>query len=417
MRSSSGWSGGQCRAKGVKLSKVWLMARVTYRRRVFSTSFVALTLGMPLIMIVASAVAFLQATSRAPQPFGLVDETGRLAPVASVMTGDTTVGVTEYSSRQAAGEALTRGEISGYMVVPAGYFQGDAAQYFGTSQPGSTETAAMRIALRQALLPSASPDLLARLANPTTVTLVGLRSGVHVGQGLPLVFWVGLPAVLGVLFALAVVTGAAQLGSAIVREKDQRAMEIVITSMSPSQLVAGKVLGMTLLSVTQLGVWMLGGVAALVIALINRADLTGLQVPWPAVFWAVALGTSGYFLYAVTASGLGIVAGDSQQAQQLAGMLGFFAFIPLAFLSVIFNAPNGPLAVGLTLFPFTAPIFGLVRMSVTEIPTWQLALSLALLVASLAAGLAIVSRVFRSAMLLYGQPFRVKQIVQVLLDR
>ena len=393
------------------------MARVTYRRRVFSTSFLALTLGMPLIMIVASAVAFLQATSGSPQPFGLVDETGRLATVTSVATGETTVGVVTFAQRQAAHEALARGQISGYLVVPPGYFQGEAVQFFGTGQPNSTEAAAMRIALRQALLPSASPEILTRLANPTMVTLVGLRSGVRVGQGFPLVFWVGLPAVLGVLFALAVLTGAAQLGSAIVREKDQRAMEIVITSMSPFQLVAGKVLGMTLLSGTQLGVWLLGGVAALAVALVNRADLSGLQVPWPAVFWAAALGISGYFLYAVTASGLGIIAGDSQQAQQLAGMLGFFAFMPLAFLSVILQAPNGPLAVGLTLFPFTAPIFGLIRMSMTEIPIWQLALSLLLVVASLAAGLAIVSRVFRSAMLLYGQSFRVKQIVQVLLGR
>ncbi len=243
------------------------------------------------------------------------------------------------------------------------------------------------------------------------------KNGARLGSGAALVVWVGLPIALGILFALAVVTGAAQMGSAVVREKDQRAMEIVLTSMSPLQLVAGKVLGMTALSITQLGVWALGAGLALGVALAGRVDFSGVIIPWPALVWAALLGVPGYFLYAAAASGLGIIAGDSQQGQQLAGMLGFFSMFPLAFLGVVLEHPDGPVAVALTLFPLTAPMFGMIRLALTHVPVWQLFAALASVVLSLILALWAVSRVFRAAMLLYGQSLRPGAILRALMGR
>jgi ABC-2 type transport system permease protein len=191
-------------------------------------------------------------------------------------------------------------------------------------------------------------------------------------------------------------------------------MEMIITSLTPRELVTGKVLGMTLLSMTQVGVWAVGGSIAIGLALPRAVDVQTLRIPWRALTWALLLGVPGYFLYAVLASGLGVIAGDSQQAQQLAGVLGMLGLAPLWFMGLLINALNGPLAVGLTMFPLTAPMIGLFRIALVEVPTWQLITSLAILVASLTGSIWLVARIFRAAMLMYGQALRPQQLLQAL---
>jgi len=191
-------------------------------------------------------------------------------------------------------------------------------------------------------------------------------------------------------------------------------MEMIITSLAPRELVAGKVLGMTLLSLTQVGVWAIGGGIAFVLAFSSVVDVQTLSIPWEALTWGLLLGMPGYFLYAVLASGLGVMAGDSQQAQQLAGVLGMLGMAPLYLMGLLINAPDGPLAVGLTMFPLTAPMIGLFRMALVEVPTWQLIASLAILTASLVGSIWLVARIFRAAMLMYGQALRPRQLLQAL---
>jgi ABC-2 type transport system permease protein len=126
------------------------------------------------------------------------------------------------------------------------------------------------------------------------------------------------------------------------------------------------------------------------------------------------LGLPGYFLYAVIAAGLGIIAGDTQQAQQLAGFLGFIGMFPLYFAGGLLTAPNSAAAVGLTLFPLTGPMFTLLRMALTEVPLWQLLASFGILILSLVAGIWSVSRIFRAAMLIYGQALKPQEIWRAL---
>jgi ABC-2 type transport system permease protein len=213
---------------------------------------------------------------------------------------------------------------------------------------------------------------------------------------------------------LTVFASAGQMGSAVVLEKEQRAMEMVITSLSPRELIVGKVLGMSLLSLTQTAVWMVGAGLALGVALFGSLELQSLSIPWSALLWATLLGIPGYFLYAVIGAGLGVIAGDKQQARQLAGMLGFLGMFPLYFMSIILDNLGGPLGVGLSLFPLTAPTITLIRMAMTDVPLWQLITSFTVIVASLTASVWFVARIFRAAMLMYGQTLQPKQIIRAL---
>jgi ABC-type Na+ efflux pump permease subunit len=95
-------------------------------------------------------------------------------------------------------------------------------------------------------------------------------------------------------------------------------------------------------------------------------------------------------------------------------MLGFLGMGPLYLMGAIIDNLGGPLGVGLTLFPLTAPTIALFRMTLSDVPTWQLGASFATIIASLTVGIWFVARIFRAAMLMYGQSLRPGQILRAL---
>lgn len=396
------------------MKKIWLVAAATYRRRVRSTSFLLLTFGIPILMVIAGGVGVLSELGGGLPSVGTVDQTGQLATVESVDVNGQTLQLTPFADEEAARQALEAGDVGGYLVIPEGYFDDAMPTFYGEENPGALLESGLTTFMRRAMLSDASDATLARLEDPSSVTYVAQRTGQRISQGPALILRVATPAFLALLFIFAIFTSANQMGSAVVREKEQRAMEMVVTSMAPRQLVLGKVLGMTLLTATQVGVWITGAGIGLGLIVAGTLSLGDLVIPWAALLWGAALGIPGYFLYAVLGAGLGVIAGDKQQARQLAGMLGFFGMAPLYFMSAIINDLGGPLGVGLTLFPLTAPTIALFRMTLGEVPTWQLMASLAIILITLAASVLVVARIFRAAMLMYGQALKPREIMRAL---
>lgn len=400
------------------MRKIWLMATSTYRQRVRSGMFLLLTLGLPVLMIVAGAVPALLAArgGQAPAAIGVVDESGALAPAepmtieASSPAGDQILVFRPYPDRQAAQDAQQAGETGGTLLIPGGYFDGQPVSYMSGDEPGAGVEEGLERYLQRALLGERPPWVFERLQDPAVYTYASQTTGQEVGEGPALIIRLLIPIALALIFSLAVFIGANQMGVAIIREKESRAMEIVVTSLRPSELVAGKVLGMSLLSLTQFALWTTGALIAGTLAFSGAVDLSTISIPWGILFWGSLLIIPVYFLFAVTAAGVGIIAGDSQQAQQLAGLVGVLGLAPLWILGFILIEPNGPLAVGLTLFPFTAPTVALIRMLFGPVPIWQLAAAVAIATLTLAAGVWFVARIFRAAMLNYGKALRPRQI-------
>ena len=398
------------------MRKMWLVASTTYRERVRSGMFLIMTFGIPLLMIVAGAVAFLAAGGNRGDgdvtALGYVDQSGGMGFVEQVTIREDMVSVaaelsfTAYPTPDAAEQAYLDGDIGGYLLIPAGYHGGEAVTYFSDERPDAVVSQGLREFLRRNLLPDAPDWVFARMADLATYTYVGQATGEAVAEGPGLVIRLATPAFLAIAFVLAVLFGTSQMGAAIIREKDQRAMEIVITSLRPLELVAGKIMGLTLLSLTQFAIWALGAILALFLAFSGQIDLQGLVIPWNALLWGLLLIVPGYFLYAILAAGLGIIAGNTQQAQQLAGIMSFLGLAPIYVLGPILMNPDGPLAVGLTLFPLTSPSVALMRTVFTQVPVWQMAAALAILLLSLALSVWATTRIFRAAMLHYGKALR-----------
>ncbi len=386
------------------MRKLWLIAKQEYLVRVAQRSFLLATLSIPLLLVVVTAVAILSSIgSRDDRPLGYVDHAGLITEqVAATPAEEDQIVVRGFVDEAAARAAVEAGEIQTYYVLPNDYLvRREVTAYYGKEAPGMEAHSAFDAFLRRALIaaqPAASQQRLLEGSELTLSTLDGRRriSASGIADAL-------LPFVAGLLFVMATMSSSGYLMQALSAEKENRTVEVMMTTVRPLDLVGGKASGLMAVSLTQLAIWMLVTIVAVLVAQRSVPELRGLRVSPELVLLIVAYFLPSYVLIAGMMTAIGAIMPDLQQGQQLAGILNLLFMLPYMLSVLLFTDPNGPLAVALTLFPTTALTTVTVRWGITAIPIWQLLTGWVLLVASALAMMWAAARVFRIGMLQYGQ--------------
>jgi ABC-2 type transport system permease protein len=196
----------------------------------------------------------------------------------------------------------------------------------------------------------------------------------------------------------------------IIEEKTSRVFEVMLATIRPREMMAGKVIGVGSVGLTQVGIWI---VAAAVLAQFGamgagiRFPLTAVQVVFFIVFFVL-----GYLLYSSIAAALGAMTSSEQELQQL----NMFLMLPLIACSVVIfrvvTDSDGLLAQVFSFIPFCTPLIMYVRIAVHQPPAWQIALSVFDLVLTIAITLWLASRIYRVGILMYGKKPNLPEIVR-----
>lgn len=201
-------------------------------------------------------------------------------------------------------------------------------------------------------------------------------------------------------------------GNAVLRgvreEKENRVVELILSSVEPRQLMAGKVFGIGLAGLLQIGVWVGFGMLAMAFGDEIAAAIGGSvpdipRIPWHVGAIFLTFFAGGYFVYACIYAGLGAIATSSQEAQNLQYPAMFPLLIAIFMVFAVTDDPSGTLAVVGTLIPLTSPLIVPVRAALAPLPWTELALSLALLVLTCWAFLWIAGRTYKVTILATGQ--------------
>ncbi|MBO0696951.1 MAG: ABC transporter permease [Zavarzinella sp.] len=216
-----------------------------------------------------------------------------------------------------------------------------------------------------------------------------------------------LPAVLIALMFMVILVGATPAMQGIVEEKGQRIAEVLLGSVTPFQLMAGKLLGVVGVSLTMAAVYLAGGYV-----LAARFDLTDVLtaalIAWFAVFLILALLIYGSLFIAV-----GAAAGDIKDTQTLLMPVMLFAALPLFALGPILMDPNGKIAVACSAFPFATPMVLVARESVPPgVPMWQMAAGIVLVLATTVLCVWAAGRIFRVGILMQGKGARLNDMAR-----
>lgn len=398
------------------MNKMLLVARREYLFNLKRRSFLFAVFGVPVFTFVVWALVFVVMSDSdnslgSNTAFGYVDQSGILAnPVAS---RDALQAFEPFADVTAARTALDAKTISAYFVLPENYLKtGEVQSYSYDSIPQ-----ALRDAFKAFLVANLSRGLdtqfpVERIQEPVTLTIQPLDSGRTLTEAnIPALIFI--PLIFSFVFLMSSNVTSGFLMGGIVEERANRIMEILITSITPMQLLMGKILGLGALGLTQLVIW--GGAGIILISVGQQFPfLNGISFPVDMMIVFVVFFIVSYFLLASLMAGIGAVVGSEQESRQFASLISLILVIPFFFLTTFINNPNSPIALALSFIPFTSPMTILLRMGFGSVPFWQIGVSLAILLLTTLFVIWASARVFRWALLLHGKRISIREIVRVI---
>lgn len=206
-----------------------------------------------------------------------------------------------------------------------------------------------------------------------------------------------LPLLFMMLMLLAIMTSTDRLLRGLMEEKQNRVIELLLSSVSANQLMAGKVLGLGLVGLTQLAIWLLAMVVPLTLV------VTFLQVSWLSLLTLVAFFVAGYLLLATFMLAFGSLGRDYQEASQWSLLWILLTLAPTFFLGILIEAPESGLSRLLTFIPFCSPMTVAIRMGMEKIGPWEIAAAWSFLLLNVVLGLRLGARLFRLGILMTGK--------------
>jgi ABC-2 type transport system permease protein len=202
---------------------------------------------------------------------------------------------------------------------------------------------------------------------------------------------------------MSIMTTSGFLLQGVVEEKETRLVEILVTSITPVQMLWGKIIGLGALGLIQVTVWGAAGWLFLSRGSSVWSALEDASIPAQLLVLAPIYLLLGYLLFGSLLAGLGASVTSMQEGQQISSIIGLIAASPLLLTITFFNNANGLVPTVLSLFPFTAPIAMVLRLPFAEVPSWQIVLSLALLVATAVLIVWVAAQIFRVGLLMYSK--------------
>ena len=390
------------------MNKTLLILRHEFLHTIKRRGFIIITIIVPLIALLAIGVSQLVSGIAKPTveitTIGYVDEFGGFQQ----HTSQGNITLIRFDTPDDATEALVKGDIKEYFVIPPDYISSGVVNRYTLEKqvvtPSATTTAIKNFLTSNLLAGKVPANTLARIEAPLNLVTTRLtETGAVAAEQGGLENFI-IPAVFSLLLALSIIFSSTYLLQGLGEEKENRLIEVLLSSVSTRQLLIGKVLGLGVAGLVQVAVWVIS--APLLLSLASSSIggfISTIQLPANFLVLAVLYFILGYLLFAVLSAGIGAISSNSREGQQLIGIFTFPIFIPLWAGSLQFMFPESPIWVILSIFPITAPVEVMLRLGVSDIPAWQLATSIAVLALSIIGGLLLTAKVFRTYLLMYGK--------------
>ncbi len=390
-----------------------------FRRQTRRTSWRIFTIGVPLLMLI---VAFIVPVI--VDRFSDDDEGGKVGEIVGIIdhSGITDSlgripGVIRFTDLEEGTNSIGDGEIKGLFVIPDDYISSGEVDWYrrggGLVSDDNTGDAfhnVLRIAIADDAL---SDDLIARVLQPADYTLFKVDEFGKPDSSSSKTDEIAraAPAFLfAMLLLISIFVGSASLLQSVTEEKENRMVEMLVTSTSPMSIMLGKILGLGAAGLLQITIWL--AVASISIPQIGDqfSALKSISLEPDLMILLVAFYFAGYFVFAALMASIGAASTSVREASQISAIIMIPAVIPIYTSSLIIPNPDGTLARVLTFFPLTAPTASMMRIAGGTERMYEVVLGL--LVTALAGVflLWLSARVFRAGLLLYGQRMSLKSV-------
>ena len=435
------------------LVNTWIIIKREYLERVRQRSFIVLTLLLPAIMIGAFVIPAKLSSMKSSKMQRLVVVTStpqfgeivRQQILASTKPDEQKSGAGKDKDKDKdkdaededkpgrdyaievdanASEAeravlrnrVNSGDIDGYLWLSDDAVAARKVSYYGGEAGGFLEKSWLSgqldraVLLRELAQRGVSGTQADELLKPVKLEIVRVEGGKETKANDRGMFFAVFAMVM--LLYTAVIFYGVSVMRAVLEEKNSRVMEVLLSSATSTELMAGKLIGVGAVGLTQIGIWIVMAGAYALPALAASASTGEIRIP-PLALAAFALFfLLGYLLFSSIYAAIGAVITSEQEGQQLQFIIVLPLIISVFMMGPVMRAPDAPVAVWTSMVPFFSPVLMYLRIAVQPPPLWQIALSLVLLVGTIAGILVLCGRIYRIGILMYGKRPTLPEIVK-----
>ena len=401
------------------MNKSLLIFRHEFLTTVRRTGFIILTLALPVLALLAiGATQLISGIVKPSGPaqvtdIGYVDQSGGF----SQFTTQGSVEMKLYDTTDAARQALTQKDVKEYFVIPDDYAASGMITIYTLEKqltaPPDVQTGIKNFLTGNLLankIPGATINV---IESPLYLNTIRLDDTGAIAKDQGGISNLIIPLIFGVLLAMSLSFSSAYLLQGLGEEKENRLMEILLSSVSTRQLVTGKVLGIGLAGLIQVVVWVISLPLLLHLASSSIGGfISTIHIQPNFLAAGIVYFILGYLLFAVLSLCVAAISPTAKEAQGLAAVFTMFSVAPFWFLSLLMLFPNSPVWIAFSIFPFSAPVLVMLRLGLYGIPVWQLAASMAVMVLSIIAGLLLSAILLRIYLLMYGKRPNIREIAR-----
>ncbi len=417
------------------MNKSLMIAKYEFLKTVKRKEFILMTLGFPLFFILIMLVPLLLAGTSSPEDLnlGYIDRSNSFEFPAEITVRGSMIfsngipGVTnnqeldgtnnekypiikftQYSDVAEAKQDLGSGTLSGYLVIPEDYIKTGIVESYvmgkGTNIP---QEELSELLVNNLLRDKVDEETLQRVKDPITFKRFSIEATGEVSEkGLTdMLEDFALPYITGILLLISIFTSSGYLLQSVAEEKESRIIEILLSSVTPIEMLTGKIVGLGSVGLLQIAIWLSVGFAGLIYVFAISIN------PFLLIL-SLAYFILGFLLFASMMGAVGAISGSMRESQQLIPIFTFPAIAPILFMQVLITEPEGKLSMFFSMFPLTSPIAMLIRMGVSDVPVYQIAISLIILMVSVYFVIITSARLFRVGLLMYGKRPAIGEIVR-----
>ncbi|MGA8044355.1 MAG: ABC transporter permease [Terracidiphilus sp.] len=396
-----------------------LIARREYLEQVRGRAFKMTTIGVPAVFALIVGVGYLSSLGLGANRRVAVASND---PVLAAQIRNKLVGEKDAKAQVVVAAPATEqdraillhkvedGSLDGLLWVETAAGKLPTATYMSPSAGDFITAARIKSALNQAILDEQltgggmrqiAADTLVQGTSITTYQVK--KDGTILKTSAEASFWKGY--VMAILLSMTTMIYGMNVARSIIQEKTSRIFEVMLSIARPADLLAGKLIGVGAVGLTQIAIWLIAA-TAIIVSPIAGAVLTGalsVHITWTEAILFPVYFVLGYLLYSSLFAGLAATCETEQELQMYMPLAAAPTWLSFALIMLVINDSNSFWSVAASFFPPTAPVIMFLRMASEIPPAWQFAVSIGLLVVSIWATLLFSARLYRIGILMYGK--------------
>lgn len=406
----------------MSIRKILAVARWEFIEKIKTKAFIISLILMPVFMFIMMVVPSLIATKpdTTATKIGIIDRTGEIASALNMdllekfklpdgKPNYEIIPVTR-DAREEANRMVLEGQIASYIVIDTNIARTRKFEYVSQNVSNLKEIERLQSSVKDIVVSQqlsrsgVNPELVKAASKPLDLETVKLSKAgtvekAEVGSGLVLGY------VFIIVLVIFVLTSGQLLVRSVLEEKSNRIVEVLLSSLTAEEMMSGKIIGLSLLGMTQLAVW-----AAVGISFAGQAA-SFLTIP-DNVWWVGVFFLLGFLFY----SSIFVMAGSpvttEQEAQQATFYVMMVLYLPLVIAFAVAQNPTAGYLKVLSLIPFFTPSMMAFRIPVQSPELWELIAGAVILLASTYFCMIAAGRIFRIGILVYGKRPNLKELIR-----